>query len=110
MRLFGIFNTIIVSAAVMAAFSSCADEGADCALDAAESVIWSRPDSALSEIESIDTLSLQTKARKARCSLLLTMALDRNNIDTAGMSVLRPALRYYERHGTDDDKMKVSYY
>ena len=38
------------------------------------------------------------------------MALDRNNIDTARMSVLRPALRYYERHGTDDDKMKVSYY
>lgn len=110
MRLFGIFNTIIVSAAVMAAFSSCADEGADCALDAAESVIWTRPDSALSEIESIDTLSLQTKARKARCSLLLTMALDRNNVDTARMSVLRPALRYYERHGTDDDKMKVSYY
>ena len=110
MRTSRIFSRIIALATSLSAFPSCADDVTDCAMNLVERTVWTRPDSALSVIESIDTLSLRTNARKARYSLLLTTALDRNRIDTADQSILHPALRYYRRHGTDDDRMKTFYY
>lgn len=41
---------------------------------------------------------------------MYTMALNRNWIDTADLRVIQPAARYYERHGSKDDKMKMYYY
>lgn len=79
-------------------------------MDSAEDVMWTRPDSALAALESIDTLSLKTGAQRARYSLLYTMALNRNWIDTTDLSVIQPAVRYYERHGSKDDKMEMYYY
>ena len=79
-------------------------------MDTADAVMWTRPDSALAVLESIDTLSLKTKAQRARYSLLYTMALDRNRIDTTDLRVIQPAVRYYERYGSKDDKMKMYYY
>ena len=79
-------------------------------MDSAEDVMWTRPDSALAALESIDTLSLKTKAQSARYSLLYTMALDRNWIDTTDLRIIQPAVNYYERHGSKDDKMKMYYY
>ncbi|HBN02310.1 MAG TPA: hypothetical protein DD383_06890, partial [Rikenellaceae bacterium] len=45
-----------------------------------------------------------------RYSLLYTMALNRNWIDTTDLRVIQPAVTYYERHGSKDDKMKMYYY
>lgn len=72
--------------------------------------MWTRPDSALAVLESIDTLDLRTEKRRARYSLLYTMALHKNWIDTADIRVIRPAERYYERHGSNEDKMRMNYY
>lgn len=79
-------------------------------MNSAEDVMWTRPDSALAALESIDTLDLRTKAQRARYSLLYTMALNKNWIDTTDLRVIQPAARYYERHGFKDDKMKMYYY
>ena len=79
-------------------------------LSCADEVMWTRPDSALAILESLDTLDLRTKALRARYSLLYTMALDRNDIFSTDLSVIIPAVRYYERRGTDDEKMKTFYY
>ncbi len=79
-------------------------------MDAAENVMWTRPDSALAALESIDTLSLKTKAQRARYSLLYTMALDRNHITIPDLRVIKPAANYYERHGSNDDRMKMYFY
>ena len=79
-------------------------------MDAADAVMWTQPDSALAALESIDTLSLKTRARRARYSLLYTMALDRNGVDTADLRIIQPAVQYYERYGSNDDKMKMYYY
>lgn len=38
------------------------------------------------------------------------MALDKNGIDTSDISIIHPAIDYYERHGTDDDRMRLFYY
>lgn len=110
MGLFRIFNTIVVSATFLAAFSSCADRDADRELDSAERLIWSHPDSALSILETFDTLTLRGNSAKARFSLLHAMALDRNGIDTCDLDVIRPAVRHYERRGSDDDRMRMYYY
>lgn len=79
-------------------------------MDVAENVVWVRPDSALTVLESLDTLRLRTESSRARFSLLYAMALDRNGIDTSDISIIRPAAAYYARHGTDDDRMRLFYY
>ena len=72
--------------------------------------MWTRPDSALAVLESIDTLSLKTRAQRARYSLLYTMALDRNHRDIPDLRIIKPAASYYERHGSNDDRMKMYFY
>ena len=79
-------------------------------LSCADEVMWTHPDSALAILESLDTIDVRTKALRARYSLLYTMALDRNDIFSTDLSVITPAVRYYERRGTDDAKMKTFYY
>ena len=79
-------------------------------MDTADAVMWTRPDSALAVLESIDTLSLKVKAQRARYSLLYTMALARNHRDIPDLRIIKPAASYYERHGSNDDRMKMYFY
>lgn len=110
MRLFRIFIRLVAAAVAAMVFSSCGNRDAGRIMDSAEDVMWTRPDSALAALESIDTLSFKTKAQSARYSLLYTMALNRNWIDTTDLRIIQPAVNYYERHGSKDDKMKMYYY
>lgn len=110
MRSLGIAIRTVAVAAAMVFASSCVSKEAKRIMDTADAVMWTRPDSALSALESIDTLSLKTKAQRARYSLLYTMALNRNWIDTTDLHVIQPAADYYERHGSKDDKMRMYYY
>ena len=79
-------------------------------MDTADAVMWTRPDSALAALKSIDTLNLKAKAQRARYSLLYTMALDRNHRDIPDLRIIKPAASYYERHGSNDDRMKMYFY
>ena len=104
-----ILNFIAIAIAATVA-SSCGNREAERVMDSAEDVMWTRPDSALAALESIDTLSLKTKAQRARYSLLYTMALDRNRITIRDLRVIKSAAGYYDRHGSNDDKMKMYFY
>ena len=75
-----------------------------------ESYIDARPDSALVAIRQIDTLSLKTKAQKAKFALLHAMALDKNYIDTADTRIIQPAVDYYNLHGGPEERLKAYYY
>ncbi len=75
-----------------------------------ESYIYDRPDSALVAIRQIDTTALRTKAQKAKFALLHAMALDKNYIDTADTRIIQPAVDYYERHGSPEDRLKAWMY
>lgn len=108
MRSFGL--SIIMALTVLLALPSCLNRKAAEAMSLAETVMESAPDSALSVLESIDTLSLGSKAQRARFSLLYSMALDKNYIDTADTRLIMPAVSYYSRHGSPDDRMKSLYY
>ncbi len=76
----------------------------------AEKLMNTHPDSALKEIDKIDTASLKTEASKAWYALLKTQAVDRNYIDVTDFSILKPAIDYYLRKGTPEQKVKTLYY
>ncbi len=92
------------------ALSSCSDRGAMARLSDIESYIDSRPDSALAAIRQIDTTVLKRRATKAKYFLLHAMALDKNYIDTADTRVVQPAVDWYSRHGSPEEKLKAWMY
>ena len=110
MRSLEIVIRTIAVVAIIVFVSSCASKEAKRIMDTADAVMWTRPDSALAVLESIDTLNLKAKAQRARYSLLYTMALDRNHRDIPDLRIIKPAASYYERHGSNDDRMKMYFY
>lgn len=105
MRVFRI--PILLSVFLFAA--ACTTRESAWQLDAVESYINERPDSALSVLQGMDTTALRTRAQKARYSLLRTMAMDKCYQDIS-QEQLRPAIAWYARHGTPDEKLKVYHY
>ena len=101
---------VILFLFIAISFLSCTDRSVTDKLDMAEAVMQDYPDSSLDIIRSIDTLSVQNKAVWARYSLLKAIALDKNYIDTTDVSVIKPAVDYYVRRGTPDEKLKSYYY
>ena len=110
MRSLEIVIRTIAVVAIIVFVSSCASKEAKRIMDTADAVMWTRPDSALAALESIDTLGLKVKAQRARYSLLYTMALARNHRDIPDLRIIKPAASYYERHGSNDDRMKMYFY
>ena len=89
---------------------SCASRQTAATLNELETYIQQRPDSALATILAIDTTTLTTRSLRAHYALLHAMALDKNWIDTTDVNVVMPAVEYYDRHGSADQKMKAYYY
>ncbi len=58
-------------------------------MDTAEVLMDSMPDSALTVLSSIEKTSLGDDKEKARYALLMSMALDKNYIDTTSFDVSR---------------------
>lgn len=75
-----------------------------------ESYINDRPDSALVELQGIDTTILRSRRNKAQYSLLHAMALDKCYIDVTSDSIIAPAARYYRHHGSADERMNALLY
>ncbi|MBD5344838.1 MAG: tetratricopeptide repeat protein [Bacteroides sp.] len=89
---------------------SCSSPRSNDVLDRADALIESAPDSALTLLDRINCQSLTSPALKARYALLRSMALDKNYIDTTTFDVLQPALDFYPRHGSPDEKLRTYYY
>lgn len=79
-------------------------------MDKADALMNSQPDSAYTILLSIDKSRLGGDEEKARYALLMSMALDKNYIDTTTFDVLQPAIDYYLKHGTPDEKLRTLYY
>lgn len=91
-------------------FISCINHDTSKSLDEVEAILNDQPDSALTLIRAIDTLSLNTSSLKARYSLLYAIALDKNYIDTTDVSVIMPAVNYYDKRGDVIHRFKALYY
>lgn len=103
-------SIIALSLASTLIFPSCASRQTAATLNDVETYIQSRPDSALATLRAIDTTTLTTRSLRAHYALLHAMALDKNWIDTTDVNVVMPAVEYYSKRGTDDQKMKAYYY
>ena len=79
-------------------------------MDLADSLMTSKPDSALAVLEGIPASDVNGKETSARYALLKSMALDKNYIDTTTFDVLQPAINYYIEHGTPDEQLRTYYY
>lgn len=75
-----------------------------------ETYIDESPAQALSALDSIFSQSLKTPEVRAKYALLKSMALDKNYVDVLSDSIISPAVKYYARHGSADDKLKTCYY
>ena len=103
-------SIIALSLASVFLLSSCASRQTTARLDDVETYIQSRPDSALATLRAIDTTTLTSRSLRAHYALLLATALDKNWIDTTDVNVVMPAVTYYGKRGTDDQKMRAHYY
>lgn len=97
-------------AALACCAASCTHSRQQEALDRAESIMEAHPDSALSILNGIEKSELSSKAVRARYALLMSMALDKNYIDTTTFDVLQPAIDYYLKKGNADEKLRTYYY
>ena len=79
-------------------------------LDQIEEIIQEHPSVALGVIQSIDTMSLTSRSLEAKYSLLHAMALDKNYIDTTEVEIVMPAVEFYRKYGTADERLKSFYY
>lgn len=79
-------------------------------MNIAEHILNTQPDSALILLNSIESESLDGKKESARYSLLKSMALDKNLVDTTEFDVLQPAIDYYLKNGSADEKLRTHYY
>ena len=100
----------IIIASILASCVSRTNSMTALILDDVQTYMDAQPDSALSLLQNIDRSSLETKGLEAKYSLLLSQALDKNYIDLQSDSIIDPAVRYYENHGSADEKLKTLYY
>lgn len=68
------------------------------------------PDSALLLLKGVEKSELDSKEEQARYALLMSMALDKNYIDTTSFEVLQPAIDYYLESGNPTEKLRTYYY
>lgn len=79
-------------------------------MNRAENLMDAKPDSALVILENIPASTVKGKDAQARYALLKSMALDKNGIDTTAFDVLQPAIDYYAKNGTPDERLRTYYY
>ena len=90
--------------------ASCSGDSQRETLDRADTLMEAHPDSALNILKAIDKSKLGSKKEQARYALLMSMALDKNYIDTTTFDVLQPAIDYYLKKGNPDEKLRTYYY
>lgn len=79
-------------------------------LDHAESLMRENPSDALHLLETIHSEKLSRASTRAKYALLYSQALDKNQIFSTDDSLIRIAVRYYDREGTPHEKASALYY
>lgn len=79
-------------------------------LDEAEMLAKFAPDSALSIISAIDRSKIKGRELKARVALIHSMILDKNGIDIKNDSIISPALSFFSKRGSLEDRCMTCYY
>ena len=105
-------------AIILAFLSSCGRGSRDAnrLLERIDTCVEHHPDSALIELNRLDSLlatgslRLEGEAQHARYALLKTQTRDKNWIDDTSDSLILAAVRYYDTHGSRREQMLAHYY
>lgn len=97
-------------AVILLSTEGCSFRETEHRLNLVESLLKENPAYALRTIDSIDAKTLIFKDHKARYSLIRAIALDKNIIDTTDINIIMPAVNYFRRHGSPDEKLKAYLY
>ena len=89
--------------------TSCIDNQIDLVLTSAEMSLSDNPKSSLEVLELLDNHTLKTREQKARYALLYSMALEKNYIDIKTDTIIAPAVKYYEYHGSKRERFLCRY-
>ena len=79
-------------------------------LDQIAKLIDDRPEEALASLDSIGRSLLKTPRLRARYALIRSAALNKNYIKSDSDSIIAPAVLWYSRHGTPEEKGAMYYY
>ncbi len=105
------FQNIIITLMIVVLLASCNRNTPILEqMDMAENLMNTKPDSALTLLKNIPVTNIKGKEIAARYALLKSMALDKNYIDTTTFDVLQPAIDYYLKKGSPDEKLRTYYY
>ena len=100
---------LVITLLIVISFVSCSNTYSQ--LQEIESYIEEEPKRALEEIRNINPDKfLHSPRTKAKHALLHSMALDKNYIDLTTDSIIAPAVKYYSKHGSADDRLLMHYY
>ena len=100
---------LVITLLIVISFVSCSNTYSQ--LQEIESYIEEDPKRALEEIRNLNPDKLLHSPRtKAKHALLHSMALDKNYIDLTTDSIIAPAVKYYSKHGSADDRLLMHYY
>ena len=106
-----IYTYILVLLMFLSTIAGCNHRSAiDETMDIADSLMISKPDSALAILKGIPASEIKGEETSARYALLKSMAFDKNYIDTTTFTVLQPAIDYYLQNGNPDEKLRTYYY
>ncbi len=89
---------------------SCKEDPINTALASVEMSLSDNPKSSLEALELLDNQTLKTREQKAKYALLYSIALDKNYIDVTKDSIIAPAVKYYEYHGSQEEKFLCNFY
>lgn len=103
-------STIVLLLFLFTAVGCSRRSAVDEKMDLADSLMTSKPDSALAILNGVHASDVNGKETSARYALLKSMALDKNYIDTTTFDVLQPAIDYYIENGTPDEQLRTYYY
>lgn len=105
---------LLLATFIMAGMAaSCSNnQHTDSLLAKADRLMEQHPDSSFAILKNIDHTQLVTDKERARYALLMSMAIDKNYIDTTSFDVIQPAIDFYldMGKGTPDEKLRTLYY
>lgn len=101
---------ILISAIILCGIASCKESPILQTLTESEELMESHPDSAMVILKAIDESNLNSDRDKAKYALLMSMALDKNYVDTTTFKVLQQAIDFYLKKGSPDEQLKTLYY
>ena len=102
---------ILITGALLLAVQACNNtRDVEVELHKADVYMDEHPELALEVLEAIDTDALTTRKVQAKYALLYSMALDKNYIDVTNDSIIAPAVKYYEYHGSKRERFLCNYY